>query len=646
MIRALPLLLVVAACTGKDDSDTDTGDTGVASTCPDIPELFEQKCELCHSGEDASAGLDLVSAGWENGVIDVEGQLCEGVLADPARPSESLLYTKLFEEPDCGARMPQGGDAFTEHEMRCVRDWIAGLVPTDTDTGEDCPECECEPDEVESCYTGPDDTLDVGICLAGERLCDPEGFWGPCEDQVLPRSEDCRTTDVDEDCDGETPVCTSSWVAVFGGEDSQVGRSIAVDSQGHSVMLGDFAGTVAFGDRTLTADGDKQDYVLVKLDEYGNVLWAERFGDSSNQWATQVTVAPNDDIVVAGRAFGKIDFGGGEHDGVGTDDVVVARFDESGAYLWSTMVGGLDPDRTESVVVHPITGDVILTGAFTGTASFGGSSLTSRGFRDGFILQLDGETGATDWVIQVGGEQDDHAFSVDVGGDGSLYVAGRFNGTADFAGTELTSAGGTDMFLMRLQASGAVTWTKRFGGEGEDRVDAVLVDDAGRLVLAGYTDGTVDFGGGALTTAGSRDIVLVGLDASGNHRWSSIHGDAEDNFDARYDTSSWLNLARHPSGDFIVGGLLWGSASFSGPTLGSRGKSDFMAVRLDSNGVFQAGRVWGSSGTELLHDIAVAPDGDVVFTGRFWSGPIDFGEAGQARDLGSNSEAVVVKTGL
>lgn len=640
MMRAV-LPMVVLALAGCADGDTDTGVRPGA--CPDVPALIEAECGLCHGGDAPSADLDLISAGWEEDIVGAAGTQCLGVLADPARPSESLLYTKLLPSPDCGAPMPMGADPLTEDEARCVRDWIAGLVPPEDDTDEDCPECECEPDEVEACYTGPDDTLDVGACVEGTRTCDPEGSWGPCEGQVLPRTEDCRTPHVDEDCDGATPECSDRWVGVFGGDESQVFRSVAVDSQGEIAILGDFAGTVAFGDRMLTADGDKQDYVLLKLDVHGNVLWAQRFGDTSNQWATQVTVAPDDDIVLVGRAFGKIDLGGGELDAVGTDDVVIARFAPDGTHRWSQMVGGPDPDRAETVVVTP-DGDVVLAGSFTGTARFGVSSLTAAGFRDAFVLRLDGETGRAEWVVPLGGVEDDHAVSVTVDDGGELTVAGRFGGEATFGEWAVTSAGGQDVFVTRLAPSGVVRWVRRFGGEAEERVDAIVADPAsGVLTMAGYTDGTVDFGGGPLTTAGSRDLFVVGLDSEGAHRWSSLHGDAEDQFDARYDTSSWLNLVRHPDGGVALGGSLQGNVAFDGPTLGSRGKSDFMAVRLSDTGSYLGGRTWGSGGTELLHDLAVSDDGDIVLVGRFWSGPVDFGEAGTARDRGTSSEAVVAK---
>jgi hypothetical protein len=54
----------------------------------------------------------------------------------------------------------------------------------------------------------------------------------------------------------------------------------------------------------------------------------------------------------------------------------------------------------------------------------------------------------------------------------------------------------------------------------------VAVDGAGNVLLTGDFDGTVDFGGGPLTSAGSDDIFVAKLDAQGNHLWSKRFGDS------------------------------------------------------------------------------------------------------------------------
>ncbi|MGK3992204.1 fibrinogen-like YCDxxxxGGGW domain-containing protein [Sorangium sp. So ce1024] len=60
----------------------------------------------------------------------------------------------------------------------------------------------CEPGSQDACYSGPPDTLNVGVCRSGVRTCDEDGNgYGPCAGEVPPTLDRCDTAE-DEDCDG------------------------------------------------------------------------------------------------------------------------------------------------------------------------------------------------------------------------------------------------------------------------------------------------------------------------------------------------------------------------------------------------------------------------------------------------------------
>jgi hypothetical protein len=66
------------------------------------------------------------------------------------------------------------------------------------------PTCICLPGSQVSCYEGPAGTVGVGTCIAGQKLCQPDGLsFGPCVGQVLPAAEVCAAGNTDdENCDG------------------------------------------------------------------------------------------------------------------------------------------------------------------------------------------------------------------------------------------------------------------------------------------------------------------------------------------------------------------------------------------------------------------------------------------------------------
>ncbi|MBZ0173130.1 MAG: hypothetical protein K8E66_12160, partial [Phycisphaerales bacterium] len=100
-----------------------------------------------------------------------------------------------------------------------------------------------------------------------------------------------------------------------------------------------------------------------------------------------------------------------------------------------------------------------------------------------------------------------------------MYTTGRFYLTVDFdpgAGTaNLTAAGNNDIFVSKLDSSGAYVWAKKMGGSDSDFGQSVAVDTSGKVYTTGQFQGTADFDPGAgtanLTSVGSYDIFVSQL---------------------------------------------------------------------------------------------------------------------------------------
>ena len=115
-------------------------------------------------------------------------------------------------------------------------------------------------------------------------------------------------------------------------------------------------------------------------------------------------------------------------------------------------------------------GSTIVTGEFSGTASFGSIELTSSGSADIYVAKVDA-SGAYVWAVRAGGStsctNQDSGRGVSVLADGSAIVTGSFRGTADFG--EFTLVGDSlerdDMFVAKISASGAFVWATKGGGD-------------------------------------------------------------------------------------------------------------------------------------------------------------------------------------
>jgi len=107
---------------------------------------------------------------------------------------------------------------------------------------------------------------------------------------------------------------------------------------------------------------------------------------------------------------------------------------------------------------------------------------------------------------------------------GNEILAGSFPGHLRIAGAELVSVGGTDAFVVKTGPTGAAVFPpQRFGGPGEDAVTGVAVDDDGSIVLAGTFQGDAGFGSQTLKAdvhhPGQRAVFVARLDPAGKIEW-------------------------------------------------------------------------------------------------------------------------------
>jgi hypothetical protein len=425
-------------------------------------------------------------------------------------------------------------------------------------------------------------------------------------------------------------------VSVFGGTSNDSGNSIAVDSSGNVYTTGYFQGTVDFdpgaGTSNLTSAGSV-DVFVSKLDSSGAVVWAKSFGGASIEYGFSIAVDGSGNVYTTGIFGGTVDFdpGAGTSNltSAGSEDVFVSKLDSSGNFVWAKRFGGTSSDYGYSIAVDS-SGNVYTTGYFQGTADFdpgaGTSNLTSAGNADVFVSKLD-SSGTFVWAKGFGGALYDQVSSIAVDSSGNVYTTGIFSGIVDFdpgAGTSnLTSAGSADVFVSKLNSSGALVWAKSFGEASFDLGNSIAVDSSGNVYTTGYFNGTADFDPGAgtsnLTSAGSADVFVSKLDSSGNLVWAKSFGGTSN--DVGY------SIAVDSSGNVYTTGAFVGTADFDPgagtSNLGSAGSEDVFVSKLDSSGALVWAKSFGGASSDFGNSIAVDSSGN-VYTIGFFQGTADF----------------------
>jgi Beta-propeller repeat len=183
--------------------------------------------------------------------------------------------------------------------------------------------------------------------------------------------------------------------------------------------------------------------------------------------------------------------------------------------LWAKRFGGPNSDTGEAIAVDA-NENVLATGGFQGTVDFGGGPLTSAGSGDVYVAKFAGVDGAHLWSKRFGSTGADGGTGVAVDGSGDVLATGGFQGTVDFGGGALRGAGYSDIFVAKYSGvDGAHLWSKRLGSSGVDGGIGIAVDGSGNVLVMGFFDKTVNFGGGPLTSAGDYDIFVAKYSGGG-----------------------------------------------------------------------------------------------------------------------------------
>jgi peptidoglycan hydrolase-like protein with peptidoglycan-binding domain len=313
---------------------------------------------------------------------------------------------------------------------------------------------------------------------------------------------------------------TFQWVNIFGGNGCDMGYSIDLGPSNSIYITGIFENIVNFPGGFVSSKGDRDIFVL-KLDSSGTFQWMNAFGgtgdDAGNDAGNGIAVDSSGNSYVTGYFQGTIDFGGGDVTANGSDyEIFVLKLNSSGTFQWVNTFGGENVYDEGTDIAVDSSGNSYVTGYFQVTVDFGGGNVTSAGSKDIFVLKLN-SSGVFQWVNTLGGSADDRSYGIAVDSSGNSYVTGPFQGTVDFGGGNVTSAGpgSNDIFVLKLNSSGVFQWVNTLGGSADDRSYGIAVDSSGNSYVTGYFNGTVDFGGGDITSAGGADIFVLKLNSSG-----------------------------------------------------------------------------------------------------------------------------------
>ncbi len=270
---------------------------------------------------------------------------------------------------------------------------------------------------------------------------------------------------------------------------------------------------------------------------------------------------------------------------------------------WQNTIGGSGLD--ELFQIQNTSDGGYICGGRSNSDISGEKLENSLGFLDYWVIKLD-SIGSIQWQNTIGGSSWDGIYSIQATNDGG-YICGGYS-VSDISGdkTEI-SQGGTDYWIVKIDAIGNIQWQNTIGGSNDDQLYSIQQTGDGGYICGGMSSSNIS-GDKTENGEGAFDYWIVPLDSVGTIQWqNTIGGSSFDYFKSIQQTSD---------GGYICGG--YSDSNISGDkTENSLGVWDYWVVRLDSNGSILWQNTIGGNHYDALYSIQQTTDGGYICGG--WS---------------------------
>jgi len=298
---------------------------------------------------------------------------------------------------------------------------------------------------------------------------------------------------------------------------------------------------------------DYQNLLLLKYDRSGSLSWARTASLGSEDAVSSVRQTADGGYILAGYT---------STSRYEDRDVLLLKYNSSGGLEWARTTGSSNEDIAQSVW-QTADGGYIVAGA---------TQIYGAGETDALVLKYD-SAGTLEWARTAGRDDYyDEALSVQQTADGGYIVAGYTTGYG---------MGYADVFLLKYDSEGTLSWAKTTGGKSEDMARSVQQTTDGGYIVAGSSDGAV---------------LVLKYDNSGNLEWSRTTG-----------VDGACAVQQTTDGGYVVAGT---TVSF-----GSVGSADIFLLKYGSAGTLEWARTAGGASADAVSSMQQTTDGGYIVTG-------------------------------
>jgi hypothetical protein len=257
------------------------------------------------------------------------------------------------------------------------------------------------------------------------------------------------------------------WERTFGSQSNDIAYDVIQTTNGDIAIVGEMNGNTSQG-----TDG-----LLVVLDNDGNSILETVIATKGNDGIRAAADIGNGDLMLAGYS-----------EAVGKRSGWLVKVNFSGDVVWKKKYGKGSFNDFSDIVVNS-KGNIVVTG-----------TTNANGANDVWVAEMD-KRGTVLWQKAFGGRKSDGGRAITVTDDG--YVITGF--------TNSKGAGKTDVYVIKVDATGNVKWENTFGTKKNEEGFDIQITDNGFMVV-GFNANT------------KNNALVINIDANGKKRWDKEFG--------------------------------------------------------------------------------------------------------------------------
>jgi hypothetical protein len=368
------------------------------------------------------------------------------------------------------------------------------------------------------------------------------------------------------------------WLKGGGGGGDDYVYDIAVDDSGNIYMAGFTTSTSLLFGTILAANpsiGSVETYVA-KFASNGVAIWVRFAGGAGIQEAMEMKYDRYSGKFVVAGLFSSDSMTVGSnviHNGgsLGSNEIFIFQVDCNGNFTWAKSAGGIGDDRLGGIAIDA-NSNIIMVGTYDSPVFMIDTFLlNSAGQYDVFISKFD-QYGNVSWLKREGGTGVESARCVVTDSNNDIWVAGEFSGNpVNIANSNLTNAGGDDVFISKYHTNGSAVFARSSGGDGNDYPECIAIDRNNAAIVAGrftgqtFANGTTTLQNTSTSSFYHEDMFVEKISVAGTLPYTVGFSGA--NYEIPY------KIISDNAGDIFITGIAnsdigFGTCSISAPNLG------------------------------------------------------------------------------